>query len=193
MTIDRARFVAVTCITVGLASVIGCGGGDADPAPTSAQAPTPPVGEGAAARGASFTMDDLQAYGRGMAREIAAVRDAAKAEAAATDAASRGRAAQMKWDTATVPQGAEAAGLPVERYRAIRDAVNEVFKTLDFQGKIDGPMQIDLSRVDEATKARVARDPFTDLAPESAAALRKAMDRLVPIWIEYVKLTAVAG
>lgn len=99
----------------------------------------------------------------------------------------------MKWDTETIPLGAEAAGLPVERYRAVREAVNEVFKTLDFQGKIDGPMQIDLSRVDEATRARVARDPFNDLAPESAAALRAEMDRLVPIWIQYVQLTAVAG
>jgi hypothetical protein len=192
MTMQGARSLAVMCVTIGMAGVVACGGGSADEG-TSAPSSTPRAAETAAASGASFTAADLEAYGKGMAREIAAVRDAEKAEAAATDGASRGRAMQMKWDTATIPQGAEAAGLPVERYRAIREAVNEVFKTLDFQGKIDGPMQIDLSRVDEATKTRVARDPFTDLTPEAAAALRTAMDRLVPIWIEYVKLTAVAG
>ena len=179
------------CVTVGLGSVVACGGGDTNDAATAPPSAAPAVAN--TTGGASFTAADLEAYGRGMAREVAAVRDAEKAEAAATDAAARGRAMQMKWDTATIPQGAEAAGLPVERYRAVREAVNEVFKTLDFQGKIDGPMQIDLSRVDEATRARIARDPFTDLSPESAAALRAAMDRLVPIWIEYVKMTAVAG
>lgn len=181
------------CVTVGLASVVACGGGGDTNDAATAQPSAAPAVANTTTGGASFTAADLEAYGKGMAREVAAVRDAEKAEAAATDAAARGRAMQMKWDTATIPQGAEAAGLPVERYRAVREAVNEVFKTLDFQGKIDGPMQIDLSRVDEATRARIARDPFTDLSPESAAALRAAMDRLVPIWIEYVKMTAVAG
>ena len=192
MTMQGCRLLVVMCATVCLAGAVACGGGDTEGS-ASAQPSAPRAADGAAAGGGSFTAADLEAYGKGMAREVAAVRDAGKAEAAATDAASRGRAAQMKWDTATIPQGAEAAGLPVERYREVREAVNEVFKTLDFQGKIDGPMQIDLSRVDEATRARIARDPFTDLTPESAAALRAAMDRLVPIWIEYVKLTAVAG
>jgi hypothetical protein len=178
------------CVTVGLAGLAACAGDTNDESDTAAAAP---AAESAADRGAAFTAADLEAYGKGLAREVAAVRDAEKAKDAATDAESRGRAMQMQWDTATIPQGAEAAGLPVERYRAIREAVDEVFRTLDFQGKIDGPMQIDLSRVDEATRARIGRDPFTDLPPESAAALRAAMDRLVPIWIEYVKLTAVAG
>lgn len=92
-----------------------------------------------------------------------------------------------------MPQGAEAAGLPVDRYRQVRDAVNEVFETLDFQGKIDGPLSMDMSRADAATKERLARDPFSDLSSGSAAALRARMDRLVPIWAEYVTLTAVAG
>ena len=35
--------------------------------------------------------------------------------------------------------------------------------------------------------------PFSDLPASSAEALRKEMDRLVPAWIEYVNLTAVAG
>jgi hypothetical protein len=42
-------------------------------------------------------------------------------------------------------------------------------------------------------KRRLATDPLADLSPESAAALRARMDRLVPLWIEYVTLTAVGG
>ena len=42
-------------------------------------------------------------------------------------------------------------------------------------------------------KARVAGDAFAGLPAESAAALRARMDRLVPVWIEYKKLVAVAG
>ncbi len=52
---------------------------------------------------------------------------------------------------------------------------------------------MDLSRADAATKERLARDPFADLPPDSAVALRAQMDRLVPVWIDYVRLTAVAG
>jgi hypothetical protein len=58
-------------------------------------------------------------------------------------------------------------------------AVNGIFRTLDFQGKIDGPLSMDLSRADAATKERLARDPFADLSSGSAVALRALMDRLV--------------
>ena len=75
----------------------------------------------------------------------------------------------------------------------MREKINDIFRTLDIQGKIDGPISMDLSRVDAATKERLSRDPFGDLSPESADLLRKHMDRLAPVWIEYVKLTAVAG
>ena len=75
----------------------------------------------------------------------------------------------------------------------MRETVTGIFQTLDFQGKIDGPLSMDLSRADAATKERLARDPFADLSSDSAAALRAQMDRLVPVWIDYVMLTAVAG
>jgi hypothetical protein len=68
-----------------------------------------------------------------------------------------------------------------------------VFTTLDFQNKIDGPLSIDLERADAETKARVSGDPFADLTPDTATALRARMERLVPIWSEYKSLVAVAG
>ncbi|HEY0590556.1 MAG TPA: hypothetical protein VGF40_02220, partial [Thermoanaerobaculia bacterium] len=71
--------------------------------------------------------------------------------------------------------------------------VHEIFRTLDFQGKIDGPMSMDMSQASEEMKAKLAKDPFDALTPSAAAALRARMDRLVPLWIEYVKMTAVAG
>jgi hypothetical protein len=75
----------------------------------------------------------------------------------------------------------------------VREGVNRVFTTLDFQGKIDGPLSIDLERADPETKARVSGDAFADLPPEAAMALRARIDRLVPLWSEYKKLVAVAG
>jgi hypothetical protein len=40
---------------------------------------------------------------------------------------------------------------------------------------------------------RLAGDPFSNLCSGSAAALHARMDQLVPIWVEYVTLTAVTG
>ncbi|MCA1734219.1 MAG: hypothetical protein LC732_11520, partial [Acidobacteria bacterium] len=98
-----------------------------------------------------------------------------------------------QWEDQSIPAAARAAGVSEERYRYTRRAVHEVFRTLDFQGKIDGPMQMDMSRASEDTKARLAKDPFDALTPTAAAALRARMDRLVPVWIQYVNMTAVAG
>lgn len=140
-----------------------------------------------------FTQDDLVAFERGFRKEIDAVREAQQAVATAPDAQARGRALQAQWETATVPQGAAAAGLDEARYRDVRTAVHEVLRTLDFQGKIDGPLSMDLSRADEETRAKLAGDAFAELPAESAAALRARLDRLAPLWAEYMTLTAVSG
>jgi hypothetical protein len=166
------------------AAATGCGGSDA---------PAVDEGEAGATAPAELTAADLDAWERGMKAEIAAVRAAGDRAASASTAQERADAAGAGQERATIPQGAEAAGLAVDRYRQVRETVNEVFRTLDFQGKIDGPLSIDLSRVDPATKERLARDPFADLPGDSAAVLREQMDRLLPVWIEYVEMTAVAG
>ena len=140
-----------------------------------------------------FTVESLNSYERGLRKEIDAVRSAQQRASAAKTPQERGEAIQASFEHVTIPQGAEAAGLSVEQYRALRDTVNGIFETLDFQGKIDGPLSMDLSRADEATKQRLARDPFADLPPASAATLRAQMPRLVPVWLEYVSLTATAG
>jgi hypothetical protein len=177
-----------------------CGGTDAEQAAAepSAQAAAPAADDSAAAADASpaatdFTEADLDLYERGIAKEIEVVRAAQQRASNATTPQERGAAMQEQWEEQSVPAAAQAAGIDPERYRRAREAVHEVFKTLDFQGTIDGPLSMDMSRVDEETRERLAKDPFDALSPGAAAALRARMDRLVPLWIEYVKMTAVAG
>jgi hypothetical protein len=150
-------------------------------------------GAPAATGKAELTIDRLVALERGLRKEVDAVRAAQQRSVNAATAAERGLAIQESFEHATMPQGAAAAGLDGETYRQLRETVFNVFRTLDFQGAIDGPLSLDLSQVDAATKERLARDPFADLSPASAAALRSEMDRLLPVWVEYTQLTAVAG
>ena len=168
---------------------VACGGNNAheEASPTSA-----PAGQDEAKQ-AAFTEADLDQFERGLRREIDAVKAAQAKAATATTAQERGEAIQAQWEMATIPLGAEASGLSEPRYRDVREGVNRVFTTLDFQGKIDGPLSIDLERADPAMKARVGGDAFAGLPPEAASALRARMDRLVPVWSEYMKLVAVAG
>lgn len=192
MTPRRSPAVTITAVILLIA---GAGCADTNDKGTE---PAGSVDERATAtpsstRALELTSDTLNAYERGLKKEIEAVRTAQQRSGTATTAQERGKAIQAAFEEATIPQGAAAAGLSVEDYRELRETVNGLFRTLDFQGKIDGPLSMDLSRADAATKERLARDPFADLSSESAAALRAQMDRLVPLWIEYVTLTAVAG
>jgi hypothetical protein len=177
--------VALTVVLLGTA----CGGNDPDQEATRASAP---VAEDASTL-LAFTEADLDQLERGLRREIEAIKAAQARAASAPTAEERGEAIQAQWETATIPLGAEASGLSDRRYRDVREGVNRVFTTLDFQGKIDGPLSIDLERADSATKSRLSGDAFADLPPEAATALRARMDRLIPLWSEYKTLVAVAG
>jgi hypothetical protein len=181
-----------TCMVAALTVVlfgVACGGNNPNEEATRASAP---AGEDDSKQ-LAFTEADLDKFERGLRREVDAVKAAQEKAASASTAQERGEAIQAQWETATIPLGAEASGLSEPRYRDVRDGVNRVFTTLDFQGKIDGPLSIDLERADPETKARVSGDAFADLPPEAAMALRARMDRLVPLWSEYKKLVAVAG
>ncbi len=141
----------------------------------------------------AFTEADLDAYERGLAREIELVRAAQERQSTAKTPEERGQAIQAQWKEQTIPEGAKSAGMAEDRYTRVRETVNDVLQILDFQGEIDGPMQIDTVRASPDMKRRLATDPLADLSPASAAALRARMDRLVPLWIQYVTLTAVGG
>lgn len=174
----------------------GCGGGAAGGSDTAGVAAG---GEEAAAAPAAgdapyaFTEADLDAWERGLAKEIELVRAAqARASAAATPEA-RGEAMQAQWEDRTIPLAEQSLGAAGANYAATRRTVHRVLQTLDFQGKIDGPMELDTTRVAPEQRARMTMDPYAELAPASAAALKARLDRVAPRWIEYVRLTAVAG
>lgn len=183
------RTCTVAAITVVLFGVAACGGNNPNEEAASTSAP---AGQDDSKQ-VAFTEADLDQFERGLRREIDAVKAAQAKAASAPTAQERGEAIQAQWEMATIPLGAEASGLSEQRYRDVRAEVNRVFTTLDFQGKIDGPLSIDLERADAETKARVSGDAFADLPPAAATALRARMDRLVPVWSEYTTLVAVAG
>ncbi|MFZ7094963.1 hypothetical protein ACOPJQ_13105 [Luteimonas dalianensis] len=60
------------------------------------------------------------------------------------------------------------------------------------KGEIGPPRSIDLEAAPE-WKEKLEGDPFATLTPESAAALRRHMDTLVPLWSDVVGLTAQHG
>jgi hypothetical protein len=141
----------------------------------------------------AFTDADLDAYERGMRKEIELVKAAKLRGDTAKTPEERGAASQAAFESSTAPAAAQAIGAPVDRYQATRRTVNRVFETLDFQGKIPGPMQIDTARASPEMKQRLSGDAFGNLPPASAAALRRRLDALSRVWIEYMNLVAVNG
>lgn len=178
----------VALIIMATASLGACAGDASDGSEAEAR-----VGSEQAAAGTAFDIAEVDAFARGLARETELVREAqARARAAAT-AEERGDAMQAQWKEQTIPGGAEAAGMSVERYAAIREAITGTLQTLDFQGRIEGPMQLDTSRATPEMRRRLEADAYADLPAASASALRARLDRLAPIWATYVELTAVGG
>jgi hypothetical protein len=194
---SRPRVATAFALTIALAAY-GCGGGDRSPARgDSAAAPIPPSTATATAATDdapfAFTDADLDAYERGMRKEIELVKAAKLRGDSAKTPAERGAASQATFESSTAPAAAQAIGAPVDRYQATRRTVNRVFETLDFQGKISGPMEIDTVRASPDMKKRLSGDPFAELAPASATALRARLDALSAVWIEYMNLVAVNG
>lgn len=196
----RTHHVSAARRAIALLLLTACGNGADTPksqaASEAASQPASgaaPASSGAPAAATELTAADLDAYAKGIARETELVRAAQQRAQSATTPQARGEAQQAQWEDQTIPEGAKAAGLSLERYRAVRSTVHSTFQWLDFQGKIDGPMELDTAHATPDMKARFGRDPFADLSPASREALQAQMNRLVPAWIEYVKLTAVAG
>ena len=176
-----------TLLTCGIVLAAACGGDAA----SSSDARPQGASAGDAAR-TSFTAADLAAYQRGLAREIELVKAAKTAADTASTPEARGAAYQAQFETSTIAEGAVASALG-DRYAAIRQVVHQTLRTLDMQGKIDGPVSIDTVRATPEMKAQLARDPIADLPAEAAAALRAQLDALAKQWGEYVRLTAVGG
>lgn len=136
---------------------------------------------------------DLDGFEKGIARETELVRAAAEKSAKATTPQERGEAIQAGFEMNTMAAAAPVTGLSAERYKLVRETLGRLLTTLDFQGKIDGPQSLDTSRADAAMKARLASDPYSALDPASAAELKARLNRIVPLWVKYINLTAVGG
>ena len=180
---------ALLCLVLATA----CGSDSSGDQGVSASVARNSAGGGSSAEPFAFTAADLDAYERGLAKEIELVQAAqTRANAGGTpqERADARRAAEREQ---TMPEAARAIGVDPERYSRVRTTVHEVLTTLDFQGKIDGPMQMDTARATPDMKARLASDPIAQLPAESAVALRSRLDRLAPLFARYVTLTAVGG
>ena len=176
-------------------ALTACGGQEAGVVDSAG--PSATVGATAAGSDAevafAFTDADLDAYIRGMRKEIELVKAAKERGAAARTPEERGAAAQAEFDVNTIPAAADSIGVPVDRYQATRRTVNRVLQTLDFQGKIPGPMEMDTARASPEMKQRLATDPFLELPPASATSLKSRLDEVSAVWMEYVNLVAVSG
>jgi len=185
------------CLLAALTTAGACSGGRSDAVPSTDSARTVPAAVSAPVANAeipfAFTDTDLDAYEKGMRKEIELVKAAKARGDSAKTPAERGAAAQAAFETSTAPVAAQAIGAPLDRYQATRRTVNRVFETLDFQGKIPGPMEIDTAHASPDMKKRLAGDPLQELPAASAAALRARLEALSRVWIEYTKLVAVNG
>ncbi len=135
----------------------------------SAPPPTAPTPEAAAAAPAdapfAFTEADLDAYERGLKKEIELFQASQARGSAAATPEERAAAAQSGWETATAPEAARAIGADPDRYLKTRRTVDRVLETLDFQGKIPGPKELNVELASPEMKQRLSSDPFAGLAP----------------------------
>ena len=189
----RSTLSRALCPLLVVMLVAACGGGEDGGGGDSAGSGTSAAGAESSDGPFAFTEADLDAYERGLTKEMELVRAAQERASSASTPEARGEAMQAQWKEQTMPEAARAVGMAPERYAQVRETVHEVLQTLDFQGKIEGPMQMDTARATPEMRARLARDPLAELPPASAAALRARLDRLAPVFARYVRLTAVGG
>lgn len=141
--------------------------------------------DAAAAQPTTLTDANLDAYGRALARQAEIIRRPGRG----THYGVTMSAYDLDGEAGEV---LEAAGMTIDEYRAVEQQVEPVFTILNFKGEIGPPRSIDLEAAPE-WKEKLEGDPFAALPPESAAALRRNMDTLAPLWGVVVGLTAQHG
>jgi hypothetical protein len=162
-------------------------------ASTAAEPQTGNAQTSEAAAPLTLTAADLDGFEKGIARETQLVKEAQERSRTATTPQARGEAIQATFEDNTISAAAPVTGLSPERYKIVRETLSTIMTTLDFQGKIDGPQSVDTARAGPDMKARLSSDPYAALDPAGAEALKARLDRIVPVWVEYITLTAVGG
>ena len=194
--IDSYRFGRVAAGLLLITTLAACGRGDSnaseDTSTAADSASEDVVAAGTTENGPiALSAADFDGFEKGIARETQLVRAATERSANAATSQERGEAIQAGFEHNTIVAAAPVTGLSVERYKLVRETLSRLLTTLDFQGQIDGPQSVDTSRADEATKLRLAGDPYSALDSASAVELKSRMSRIVPLWIAYVNLTAL--
>lgn len=141
----------------------------------------------------SLSPKDLDGFEKGIAEEIRLVKEGQIRAERATTPTERGNAIQSTFEENTTKEAIPASGLSFDRYHQVREVMSRLLTTLDFQDKIPGPQSVDTARADSAMKVRLASDPYAELDSASAALVKSRLDKIVPLWIEYVKLTVAGG
>lgn len=192
--------IRLTFTAAAVLAAIACGGdktaetSDTGMAATAAESSTGDTQTSeVAAAPLTLTAADIDGFEKGIAREVQLVKEAQERSRTATTPQARGEAIQAAFEDNTIPAAAPVTGLSPERYKLVRETLSRIMTTLDFQGKIDGPQSVDTALAGPAMKARLSSDPFAALDPAGAEALKARLDRITPVWVEYITLTAVGG
>lgn len=142
-----------------------------------------------------LTASDLDIYERGMRGGIARLEQAAEEKRAARSGTDTLQAMAVVVGSTLDQHMAQAAGVPLERFRAIREAVDEVLGKLQMGG-LHAQMreQMDTTNVPpeqrEAMRENLRQmeaawgDPYGSLTPEAAEALRARADELAQLRTE---------
>jgi hypothetical protein len=151
-------------------------------------------------RDAALTVDDLDAFERGVEAEIAAVGEAERRRDTAANASDSLAALTDATELRTIEAGARAAGMPLDRYRELRRQVEGVLRAnaapsaSQVMGGVDtanAPPDIrarvrENIREQEAATARAREAAFADLAPQVAGALKSRANRLDSLRIRLI-------
>lgn len=195
---------ARSCSILMLALTLGaCGHGKApdaqdagaSPAPAetrsqpAAQAPAAaPASDAAANAARPLQVSDLDAYARGMQKEIevrqATSDRAAKAKAANDQAAEMSALVELTGVDVT-RAGAQAAGVDPARYDVIKSTVDHVLSTAD--------MNTMMARMGDAAQTqKFQSDPYAGLDPTLAAALKSRQEELAKLRAQNMAILANA-
>lgn len=149
--------------------------------------------EGGNAPDVAITGTDIDAFITALGKETEILRAGQERQRTAATPQQRIDALQSTSEEMRIPEAARAAGLSVDRYRAIRSAVMPVLETLDFQDRMKGPMTMDTTRVGEDMKARLRGDAMASLPAASRDALTSRLPRIESIWGDFAALRTQGG
>ena len=171
-----------------LSAACGTGGDATDSAVADTAAALATASPGAAAApstaepaDAPLSPSDVDAFERGLRAELEAVNKAIADKAAAKSGTDTLSAIMGATEQQTVEAGARAAGLSVDRYRTIVNAISGALAARQGQAMMANMPQPDTSSLTAEQKAQVRKNaeemknafgnPFKDLPPDVASAL----------------------